>query len=405
MRLELTIPTTWTRAQDGTRSVALAPAGAVSSPDVLLSWSPLRILPADLHAWVMSELRANVSPAGDLQVLTDTICLTTTGWSVRIIDAVVRSIGGGPATEWRTGAFYAFFEHAGSAMVLATDEQRYRDVLPVARAILLDARPHWSGDVASLADIWDVKPPPRARSRPVVPSVPGAIAPGVSLEADLAGAHFARANALARAGDDRGAIVEWIAAADADPTDVDGLYNAGLAHYRLGDLASALSAWDRGLERRPGNYWLLRKRLQALVGLGRCDEADTVRAMLVEVWTTSADPSVRMQDELVFDQFPVPGAAGLSVFAFQTLRPHDSKSCTVYTFRVTDGERRMDALEVAVETSDYAKERAMPFVVSLHDATRYHVLLTLARLPRYPELKALVLKLVTETLGTRARST
>lgn len=116
------------------------------------------------------------------------------------------------------------------------------------------------------------------------------------------------------------------------------------------------------------------------------------------------DPAVRMQDEFVFDQFPVPAAPELSVHGFQTLRPRDPTSYPIYTFRVIDARYRTAVLEVAVETSDYAKERGAPFVISLLDGTRYQALGTSAELPPYPELKSTVLELVTTTLAARAKA-
>ncbi|MGN6111340.1 MAG: hypothetical protein ACTHU0_39960 [Kofleriaceae bacterium] len=125
--------------------------------------------------------------------------------------------------------------------------------------------------------------------------------------ADTAAGFHVAGLAPGRAGRPREAIAAWEAGAALDPLDVDGLYNAGIAHAGLGDMVGALDCWSRGLARAPRDFWLLRKLVQAPNALGRFAEAGAARARLLEVWSTSTDPAVQRARAYVFHQETVDG--------------------------------------------------------------------------------------------------
>jgi tetratricopeptide (TPR) repeat protein len=191
------------------------------------------------------------------------------------------------------------------------------------------------------------------------------------------------------------AIAAWEAAAAADPTAIDPLYNAGLAHYQRREFAAALAAWERALARDPRDFAVHRKIVQAQHALGRHADAERSMIALRALWKTSTDPATRAVDEVVFDQFAV---GDVAVHAFETLRPRDPSSYALLTFR-TAAEPTRPSIAVRVETSDYARERGVPYVLSVTKGREYKVIGTSAQLPPYPDLKQTVAKLITQALA------
>lgn len=453
MQLELELPSAWPRITAGGRACVIVP-GHAKDPDLLLAWSPMIVLPDEQRAWVMSELRLDTPPNAQIQVTADANVTTKTGWPVRVVEAQIHGTPDGPITEWRTVVFYAFLEHASTAMVRGMNEARYRQHLDVLRGVLASGRPDWSGEVAALSEVWDVKVTTASRPTTKQPlaavreqvanaalsdavlrvrlsalddeiarspsatahvqrgevlrrlrDLPGALASyraALALDAMSAPALVGVATVQAEQGLHGEATASWEAAASADPAEVDALFNAGIGHYRDGAYAKALAAWTRAAERIPEDFWLARKILQAHYALGHYDEAAIARLRLIDLWRTSGDPAVRMQHEFVFDQIELPG--GLAIHAFETLSPNNPASYSIFTFRLVDPRHTAPTLEVAVETSDYAKQRGVPYVLSILNKDRYKALGTSEHLMPYPELKATVLKLVTDALEARSTS-
>jgi len=453
MRLLIDIPAAWPRTTDPrTGDEAAIVPGPDATPDARIEWGPLILLPDEQRAWVDAAIRRDTPVGAQVQITSNTTGETTHGWPVRLVEATVHPSSGGPPTEWRTASFYAFFEHAAIAWVRTTDEARHRARLAELHALLLGATPDWSAEPACLAELWDVetRSDPQRRTERKTPLVAQHVASSaltdavrraslavldaeisagatpdryvargellrklgdreaaivafrdaLALSANHADAHYGLATVLAASGHEGDAIAEWEAAAAADPADADALFNAGMARYRLGDHAGALGAWQQALARSPHDFWITRKLVQAHHALGQLDEVAAVRASLIEIWKTSTDPAVRMQDEYVFDQFPV---GDVVVHGFETLRPRDPTSFAVYSFRVVDPRHQAPPLQVAIETSDYAKSRGVPYVLSILDGTHYRALGSAEHMPPYPELKRSVAKLIEDALAARAR--
>jgi tetratricopeptide (TPR) repeat protein len=450
VRLTIEIPATWSRSPDrrpGEEEVSILGNGL--APDTRIMWGPLILLPDEQRAWIDAAIRRDIPDGAEVQIVSENVGETTTGWPVRMVEVTVHPAARAPANEWRLVAFYAFFEHAAIAWSRASDEARYRAHRDTIRAVLLGATPDWSGEPACLTELWDVVTrsaprqsldPQRALVSPRGASPPETSAavrdrlaelelaaspsPGhhvarayllrrlgehdaemaafrsaLALDASYGDAHDGLAAALAESGHHRDAIAAWEAAAAADLTNADPLFNAGIAWFRLGDYARALAAWQRALERAPREFWITRKLIQAHHALGQLEAAARARAALLEIWETSPDPAVRMQDEYVFAQVSV---GEFVVHAFETLRPRDPSSYPLYTFRVVDAGPQTPPIRVALETSEYAKKRGAPYVLSVFDGTTYRAVGTYARLPPYGELEKTVVTLIEAALARRS---
>ncbi len=351
MRLDLAIP---------------AACAADLAPRVL----GLDLLPDDQKAWIQRTLLVDAPPAR-LVVVSDETIKTHAGWPLRLVEARLEA-GDGRVLEWRLGGFYAFFEHAASVLARCPDEARFRARVPELRAALQDATPIFTDEVVALDELWDVRPthaPARvsARMAAVVPE-PAVVEPET--------------------------IAAWEAQAAADPAEVDALYDAGQARYLRGEFGEALDCWTRARARAPRDFGVARKQVQALHALARHADADAMMGEVRALWQASADPAVQLVDEVVVDQFAV---AGASVHASETLRPRDPRAYALQTFRVVGGAG--PAIIVRVETSDYARERGAPYVLSIARGRDYKVIGTRAQLPAYPELKAVATQLIGEALA------
>jgi tetratricopeptide (TPR) repeat protein len=208
---------------------------------------------------------------------------------------------------------------------------------------------------------------------------------------------------LADLGRESDAVAAWKDAAAIDPYDIDALYNAGLAAYKGGRFVEALEAWTEAFDRAPDDFWLARKVVQAQFADGRYDEAAKTGERLREIWRSSTDPAVQLADEFVFDQFEVGDA---TVYASETLRPRNPSSYSIFTFRVEHvhevGEQHAHnhpRISVQIETSDYAKSRGVPYVISVVGRKGYRVIGTSETLPPYAEIKKSVSELIAGELG------
>jgi tetratricopeptide (TPR) repeat protein len=74
------------------------------------------------------------------------------------------------------------------------------------------------------------------------------------LDADDVTAYFKRAITRYDLGDRPGAIADYTAVLQINPTDDVALNNRGLAHYDLGDRAAALADLDRAVQQNPNNF-------------------------------------------------------------------------------------------------------------------------------------------------------
>lgn len=444
MRLAIPTPSSWPITHRSGRQVAVIPGA--EEPDLLLESGRLELLPDDQRRWVQQALRREIPPAARLDITGDETTRTASGWPVRLVEASVLG-SDGALLERRLLGVYAFFEHGATAMLRGLSAERFDAHRDQVREMLIAAGPDWSGEIGALSQLWDVTATGEAR-RPTAPESPagGALdraAAEAGAETEKLEAILAEVDLAIESGDDparlqllRGrvlrslgrndeaieaferaleiggvdsdaryskglalvalertdeAIAAWQTVAGAEPDDVDALYNIGVAHYTRGELESALEAWTAAFERRPEDFWIARKVIQAQRGLERHDEAISTRDRLLAIWRSSPDPAVRLADEYVLDQFDV---AGVRVFVSETLRPRDPTAYAIYTFRADSAP----PVSVQIETSDYARQRGVPFVISRIARGGYKALGTAERLPPYPELRATAAELIEAAL-------
>jgi tetratricopeptide (TPR) repeat protein len=344
----------------------------------------LELLPDDQQAWVRRTLIEDAPPAR-LVVGADETTTTAAGWPLRIVEARLEGADGA-VIEHRLAAFYAFFEHAATVLARCADGPRFAALVPDLRAALAAATPVWTDEPAALAQLWDV----RAARAPAAAALPRVPDPDADPDAAPQPAPTPTPAPLI----DPDTIAAWEAAAAADPTEVDALYDAGVAHYLRRDFEAALACWSRASARAPGDFGVAKKLVQAQHALGRYDDAAAARRRLRELWRTSADPAVRLLDEVVIDQFEVDGA---SVHAFETLRPRSRDAHALLSFRVIG--HAGPPVTVAVETSAYGRERGAPFVLSRTRGPAYEVIGASDQLPAYADLRATATGLIRDALA------
>jgi tetratricopeptide (TPR) repeat protein len=448
--LRLPVPESWTVEAHGGKRVAVVPGFAGPRPDVLLVWGELTLLPDEQQRWIREILAADTVAGATTSVIRVEDGRTATGWPMRIVEAEITA--GGKLVELRLGAFYAFLEHAGVALVRATSRERYAASTPALRTLLVGASPDFTSEVTAVAQIWDLTGS-AATGAPAVEASPPAPRPAgeraalearlVEVDAALAAAAggdarlqhlrgralaelgrpaealaaFRRAIAidpafapahhsigllLADLGCEADALAAWNAASAADPQHVDARFNAGQAHENRGELRQALDCWAEVRRLRPDDFEAAKKVLQAQHALGLWDAALATRAELLDVWRRSPDPAIQAVTEFVFDRFRA-GAA--TVHASEPLAAADGPTRVLVQFATLDGAGRRLPLAVQLETSDFGRERGLPFVLASIAGGTYRVVRTFAERPAYPALRALVAEMVVAALAARDQST
>lgn len=330
------------------------------------------LLPDDQRRWVHDALTRHAVGAR-VVVLSDEMGATATGWPRRVVVARLGLEGG--AVEFRVGAFFAFFEHAADVVGRCASEDMLAEMLPAFRAAMADARPVFVERPVALSDLVDVR----------------AAHPSVRTSGAMSAA-VAPAPPVAPVPVDEATLLAWERAGDADPGEVDALYDAGQARYLRGEFERALALWTLARARAPGDFGLAKKQVQALHALGRHVEADAMLAEVREIWKTSNDPGVRLVDEVVIDQREL---AGIHVNVLAPLRVTD-ETHALLTIRVLDAT---PPILVRVETSAYARERGTPFVLSLAHGRRYRALRASEQMPAYPELLRFATGLIASALA------
>src|SRR5215813_14753325 len=120
-------PAHWTFArEEARRSATLGDRGLV------LEWFPLTALPRRQLEWVKRVMGGGLPPRRTVGALEIERTETTRGWPVVLAKT---ELVGGPFCL-RLGAFYAFFEHGGHALVQATDRAAWAEENAALRAML-----------------------------------------------------------------------------------------------------------------------------------------------------------------------------------------------------------------------------------------------------------------------------
>jgi hypothetical protein len=132
--VRLTPPADWAVTGDHAGRSARPPRGGL-----VLSWSRLSDLPERQAQWVARVLAGQLPPGVTLGPIEPALTETTTGWPVLLAEA--RVMRDGRAVGTRMGAFYAFLEHGGHALIHVDDPTMGATENERLRAILLDAEP------------------------------------------------------------------------------------------------------------------------------------------------------------------------------------------------------------------------------------------------------------------------
>jgi hypothetical protein len=147
MRLDLPIPATWPRVSHPVfGEIAFVP-GSSGPPDLAITRSALNVLPDEQPEWIQQTLHADTSANTSVTITSNDVRTTRAGWPVRIVSATLHRGESVAASEWRTIAFYAFFEHGATAVIRSTNEGRYREHREALLELLLAGTPDWSGEV------------------------------------------------------------------------------------------------------------------------------------------------------------------------------------------------------------------------------------------------------------------
>ena len=216
----------------------------------------------------------------------------------------------------------------------------------------------------------------------------------MAISRDVGNAHarYQRGLLLAGRGDEAAAYQDWASAFALDPSFEDAAYNAGQAAYNLGHFEDALRFFEAACAARPEDFEAAKKKVQALRALARHPEAEQATADLVAMWRRSTDAAVQRLNDVVIDQFRVAGAL---VFAWQNLRPAREDLHYELTFAVQG-----QALTVQLESSAYGRERGMPYLLGMTQASQHRTTGPgFPGKPPYDQVKSLVLPMLEKLLG------
>jgi tetratricopeptide (TPR) repeat protein len=447
MRLFLEVPETWEQKQGPSQQQLALLRGADGKPELILTYGELVLLPDEQVPWIEQSARSDLQTGTMVQLGSSVQGQTTAGWPVRIVEAQVQVAKTKQPLEVRLCAFYAFLEHGAVAILRAGEPSRFEAHREQIMKLFHSARPDWKRihQPMCLHEFWDLAADRDTQlQEPIVEAAPAAAEGDTKrrleehlgqLDAELAQratalrqiargrlltqlgrmveaiAAFQAAlelaqespqrgeaqrllgTALASIGRDAEAMQYWEAALRTNPDDVDARYNLAQAQYNLGQFASALANWKAVGDREAEDFLTLRKVVQTLHALERYEEAEAVRKKLVTLWKQSDDPRARLLSEYVIDQFRV---GPFLVHAVETVNPANPGFFSVFEFRLYDTHGHVVPFEVLIETSDYARQAGVPFVLGVKIQGRFRGLRTTSQLPPYVDLKKAAIRLIQE---------
>jgi len=140
-------PAGWTSGGSATRRWARAQHGRT-----LLEWFPLGSLPARQMDWIKRLMAADLRPGETTSGLELSRAETVSGWPVVLAETRITSDTG---RARRLGAFYAFLEHGGHAMVRADDPDAWAAEGESVRRVLLAGAPDFGELVVGVDQFYD----------------------------------------------------------------------------------------------------------------------------------------------------------------------------------------------------------------------------------------------------------
>jgi tetratricopeptide (TPR) repeat protein len=220
------------------------------------------------------------------------------------------------------------------------------------------------------------------------------------LDPKLAEAWFEAGVTYSDLGKDEVAIEMWEKSFKIDPKAVNVAYNLGQAYYNKKDYKRALDRWNAAHKLAPDDFDAAKKILQTHNALGDEKAAKAARDEVFRLWRTSTDPRVRGLTQYIFDQFDV---GKVRVMAFETFDPKGDLYY-VYTFvMVGEGNKRLGS--VNLESSAVIREMGKPYIIGMDRLDRSHgnTGIVFEKLPRYAELKPIIIEVIKKELARPAK--
>lgn len=447
MRLFLEVPETWEQKQGPNQQKLALLRGADGKPELILTYGELILLPDEQVPWIEQSARSDLPKSTIVKLGSSMQGQTSAGWPMRQVEAQAQAGKTNQLLEVRLCVFYAFFEHGAVAILRAADPSRFEAHREQIMKLFQSARPDWkrSQEPVCVHEFWDLaadrdtqreetavtaelvvaEVEAERRLTELLSQIDAGLAQMASAQGHIArgrvlsqlgrmtdavtafqaalglaqeGPHRGEAqrllgNALASLGHDAEAIQLWEATLRENPDDADVRYNLAQAQYSQGLFSTALVNWQRVVEQEPADFLTLRKVVQALHSLERYKEAETVRKMLVALWRKSDDPRARLLREYVVEQFRV---GPFVVHAVETVNPANPDFFSVFAFRLYDSHGHVVPFEVLFETSDYARQTGVPYVLGVRNKGRFKGLSTTSQLPPYADLRKTAINLIQE---------
>ena len=157
VRLVLPIPEACPRRElDADRTLVVL-EGPEDRPLITLVLHHPRIVEESLLEFATDIARTDLPQGGTAHVLGSRVDTNRVGWPFQVIQGVVTAAGGSEI-EARLTAVYRFTPYRtfpAAAVARVHDPKRFAELRPRIEAMFEEGRPDWSGDLASLAQIYD----------------------------------------------------------------------------------------------------------------------------------------------------------------------------------------------------------------------------------------------------------
>ena len=202
---------------------------------------------------------------------------------------------------------------------------------------------------------------------------------------------------LADAGDEEAALRWFVKAAAIDPEYANAHGNVGQIHQNRGKHKEALAAFERALEIDPKNWRYRAKLVQLYQALGRIEDRDHQRAVLVDQWREDEIDQphfCREQFEVagrrvqVYEHFELEGPRALR-YAFIVLKPDGREA----DFRVTLGSYDITT-QIAREQGDVGKDERIFHLDGYYSGGEHRTFGMFKKEPSYEETRGYVVEVL-----------
>ena len=202
---------------------------------------------------------------------------------------------------------------------------------------------------------------------------------------------------LADAGDEEAALRWFVKAAAIDPEYANAHGNVGQINQNRGKHKEALAAFERALEIDPKNWRYRAKLVQLYQALGRIEDRDHQRAVLIDQWREDEIDQphfCREQFEVagrrvqVYEHFELEGPRALR-YAFIVLKPDGREA----DFRVTLGSYDITT-QIAREQGDVGKDERIFHLDGYYAGGEHRTFGMFKKEPTYEETRGYVVEVL-----------